>query len=237
MPVATQEISVSTPDGAMPVVLSEPGSPGRHPAVIVLMEAFGLVPHLRDVARRLAEEGYVAVVPDLYFRFGADRTARYDELPKAIGLMQKVRDENVVADLRALADTLAARPNVDGAKLGVTGFCMGGRLSMLAACALPERIRAAAPFYGGGIHALAPRFESIRCPLYLFWGERDAFIPQDQVRAVEARLKDLGKRFQSKVYTGAVHGFFCPDRAESYDAASAADAWTELKAFFVANLR
>jgi carboxymethylenebutenolidase len=236
MAAQVQDISVSTSDGAMPVALAAPAGAGRHPAVIVLMEAFGLVPHLRDVASRLADEGYVAAVPDIYYRFGADRTARYDELPKAIGLMQKVNDDKFVADLRALCDALSARPNVDGAKIGVTGFCMGGRLTMLAACALPDRVKAAAPFYGGGIHALAPRFDAIRAPLYLFWGERDAFIPLEQVRGVEARLKDLGKRFQSKVYTGAVHGFFCPDR-DSYHAASAADAWSELKAFFAANLR
>jgi carboxymethylenebutenolidase len=237
MATETRDISVETPDGAMPVALAAPAGAGRHPAVIVLMEAFGLVPHLREVARRLADEGYVAAVPDIYYRLGADRTARYDELPKAIGLMQKVDDDKFVADLRALCDALAARADVDGARIGLTGFCMGGRLTMLAACALPDRVKAAAPFYGGGIHALAPRFESIRCPLYLFWGERDAFIPLDQVRGVEVRLKDLGKRFRSKVYTGAVHGFFCPDRAESYHAASAADAWNELKGFFAANLR
>src|SRR5262245_4772803 len=106
MPAQIRDESVSTPDGAMPVVIAEPTTPGRHPAVIVLMEAFGLVPHLRDVAKRLADEGYVAVVPDIYFRFGADRTATYDELPKAIGLMGKIKDDKVVEDLRAVCDAL-----------------------------------------------------------------------------------------------------------------------------------
>jgi carboxymethylenebutenolidase len=97
-------------------------------------------------------------------------------------------------------------------------------------------VKAAAPFYGGGIAGLVGQFEKLRAPVLLFFGERDAFIPQDQVRAVEAKLKDLGKRHEVKIYPGADHGFFCNDRA-SYHDASAKDAWSRLKDFFAQHLR
>jgi len=222
-------------DGAMPVYLAEPTAPGRHPAVIVIMEAFGLNGHIEDVARRIAAEGYVALAPDIYWRQLPDNKVGYDELPKAIGLMQKVKDDKVVQDLSAALDFLAARPNVNGAKLGCTGFCMGGRLTFLLAAERPDRLAAAAPFYGGGIAGLLDKASKIKAPLYLFFGERDAFIPLDQVKQIDAKLTELGKAHTTKVYAGSDHGFFCNDRG-SYDAKSAADAWSELKAFFKKHL-
>ena len=235
MEIRTSHAQVTTPDGAMPVYLAEPTAPGRRPAVIVVMEAFGLNAHIEDVTRRIAAEGYVALAPDIYWRSLPANKVGYDELPKAIGLMQKVRDPSAVQDLGAALDWLGKRPNVDSAKIGVTGFCMGGRLAFLLAAELPDRIAAAAPFYGGGISALLPKAEKIKAPLYLFFGEKDAFIPQDQVKAIDAKLKELGKKYTLKNYTGADHGFFCNERA-SFNAAAAADAWTELKGFFAKHL-
>ena len=231
METRSREDQVTTPDGRMPVYVAEPTAPGRRPAVIVVMEAFGLNAHIQDVTRRIAAEGYVALAPDVYYRSLPDNKVGYDELPKAIGLMQKLNDKKVIEDLRAALDYLAARPNVDGARIGITGFCMGGRISFLAACELPERIRAAAPFYGGGIAGLLPKAAAIRAPLYLFFGQRDAFIPQDQVKAIDAKLRELGKRYELENYAGADHGFFCNDRP-SYDAKAAADAWSKLVTFF-----
>jgi carboxymethylenebutenolidase len=219
MPTKTRSVSIRTPDGVMPAFLAEPDRPGRAPAVVVIMEAFGLVPHIEDVAKRIAGEGYVAIAPDFYYRI-PDNKAAYTELPKAIGLMQKVVDAKFTEDVRAALDFLAAQSSVDGARIGVTGFCMGGRLAMLTACALPDRVKAAVPFYGGGISGLTGQFEKLRAPVLLFFGERDAFIPQDQVRAIEAKLKDLGRRHEVKVYPGAQHGFFCNERPEYHEASA-----------------
>jgi carboxymethylenebutenolidase len=235
MEIRTKEERVTTPDGAMPVYLAEPTAPGRHPAVLVIMEAFGLNAHIQDVTRRIAAEGYVALAPDVYWRQLPDNKVGYDELPKAIGLMQKVNDQKVVQDLSAALDFLAAKPNVNAARVGCTGFCMGGRLTFLLAAEKPERIAAAAPFYGGGITGLLGNAQNIRAPLYLFFGERDAFIPLDQVKQIDAKLAELGKAHTTKVYAGSDHGFFCDDRG-SYDAKSAADAWSELKGFFKKHL-
>jgi len=230
MEIRTSQAQVKTPDGVMPAYLAEPTAPGRHPAVIVVMEAFGLNHNIEEISRRIAAEGYVALAPDIYYRW-PDNKAGYDELPKAIGLMQKLDDKKVVADVRAALDFLAARPNVNAAKTGITGFCMGGRISFLAATELPDRIAAAAPFYGGGIAGLLGKADKIKAPLYLFFGDRDAFIPQDQVKAIDAKLRELKKSYKLENYAGADHGFFCSERA-SYNEKAASDAWSKLKAFF-----
>lgn len=230
MEIRTRSETVTTPDGAMPVFVAEPSSPGRRPAVIVIMEAFGLNAHIEDVTRRIAAEGYVALAPDVYWRNLPENKFGYDELPKAIGLMQKLNDAKVVQDLDSALDWLSKQPNVNSAKIGATGFCMGGRFAFLLAAEKPDRLAAAAPFYGGGIAALLPKADKIRAPLYLFFGENDAFIPQDQVKAIDARLKELGKAYSLKNYKGADHGFFCDERV-SYNATAAADAWNELLGF------
>jgi carboxymethylenebutenolidase len=235
MEIRTSQAKVTTPDGAMPVYIAEPTAAGRHPAVIVVMEAFGLNHNIEEIARRIAGEGYVALAPDVYHRSLPDNKVGYDELPKAIGLMQKLDDQKIVADIRAALDFLGAKPNVDPARIGITGFCMGGRISFLAAAELADRIAAVAPFYGGGIAALLPKADKIKAPLQLFFGERDAFIPQDQVKAIDAKLRELKKSYKIDNYAGADHGFFCNERA-SYNEKAASDAWTKLVAFFRENL-
>jgi carboxymethylenebutenolidase len=231
METRSHKEQVKTADGTMPVYVAEPTAPGRYPAVIVVMEIFGVNPHIEDVTRRIAAEGYVALAPDLFYRAGAGQVIPYEEIQKGIEQAMKLRDDTVVADLRAALDHLAKKPNVNAAKTGITGFCMGGRISFLAACDLPDRISAAAPFYGGGTVTLLPKADKIRAPLHLFFGQLDSYIPQDQVKAIEARLKELKKSYKLDNYAGADHGFFCNDRA-TYHEKAAADAWTKLKAFF-----
>jgi carboxymethylenebutenolidase len=220
----------------MPCYLAQPEGTGPFPAVVVIMEAFGLLPHIEQVAGRLAGEGYVALAPDFYYRELPDNKVGYDRLPEAIALMQKVDDGKFTQDMAAVLDFLAARDDVDASRVGVTGFCMGGRLSFLTACALPDRVAAAAPFYGGGIAGHLEQADAIACPLLLFFGEKDAFIPLDQVEQIEARLGELGKRSEVKVYSGAEHGFFCDER-ESHHPEAAADAWQRLRTFFAEHLR
>ena len=133
MDIKTSSAQVTTPDGTMPVYIAEPTAAGRHPAVIVVMEAFGLNKHIEDVTRRIASEGYVALAPDVYWRSLPDNKVGYNELPKAIGLMQQLDDRKIVADIGAALDFLAKKPDVNAAKIGITGFCMGGRISFLVA--------------------------------------------------------------------------------------------------------
>ena len=119
-------------------------------------------------------------------------------------------------------------------RIGMTGFCMGGRVTFLAATRFP--IQAAAPFYGGGIAGLLKGADGIRCPMVLFFGEKDGFIPLADVDKIRERLEALGKEAEVVVYPGADHGFFCDERP-SYQAAAAKDAWRRLTTLFAKSLK
>ena len=112
MGTQSRSVEIAAPDGAMPAYLAEPDSGGPFPAVLVFMEAFGLVPHIRDMADRLATEGYVALAPDVYYRALPDNKVGYDQLDRAIALMQGVDDERFVADARAALKFLAGLESV-----------------------------------------------------------------------------------------------------------------------------
>ncbi len=237
--IATSRVTIQAPDGAMPAFFAEPADGRRSPAVVVLIEAFGLVPSIESVVRRFAAEGYVTLAPDLFYREIPDNTASYDDLPHGMELMNRLvqRGPRFLDDLTAAFDHLAHKETVAPKEFGVTGFCIGGALTFAAACAFPDRVAAAAPFYGGGIVNLLDRADRIASPLYLFFGEHDAFIPLDQVRRIETKLTELGKDFQLKIYPGADHGFFNEERPSVYHPGAATDAWRELTRFFAAHLK
>ena len=234
MDVESAMIDVPTPGGAMPAQLARPGGDAALPAVIVIQEAFGLNGHIKDVARRIAAEGYVTLAPDLFHRGGPGRVAGYDQLPEALRLMGELTDAGIVEDVGAAVAYLERQPFVRANRIGITGFCMGGRVSYLAAGALPDKIKAAVPFYGGGIPI--DRTATLRAPVLAFFGEDDAFIPLDQVRALEDEATRRGKSLETVVYPNAPHGFFCDER-DSYRPDAARDAWGRLKAFFATHLK
>ncbi|HZR81768.1 MAG TPA: dienelactone hydrolase family protein [Candidatus Binatia bacterium] len=239
-----EKVEIQAADGRMPAHVARPDGPGPFPGVIVVMEAFGLNDHIRSVTERIAREGYLAIAPDLYYR-ADDRVAGYGDLQKAIGLMMQLDDRKIVDDIRATMQWLERQPGIRAGRIGITGFCMGGRVSFLSACHLP--LRAAAPFYGGGIgrvmmpsertpHPPIDDAAGIRGSLLVFYGDQDAFIPPDEVALVKERLAALGKDAEVVVYPGADHGFFCDERP-SYHAAAAQDSWKRLLAFFDKHLR
>lgn len=232
MNIKTEDIQIATKDGSMAAHVAAPEGAGPFPGVLVAMEAFGLNDHIRGLADRFAKEGYVAIAPDFYYR-ADDRVAEYSDLPKAIGLMSALTDEGILADVTAAIDELKGRSAVRSDRIGMTGFCMGGRMTFLAACNLS--IQAAAPFYGGGIGGLLDQAGGISCPMVAFFGEKDGFIPLEEVDQVKAKLAELGKPAEVVVYDGADHGFFCDERP-SYDEAAAGDAWTRVLALFRENL-
>lgn len=230
--------------GHMPVFVARPKAGGPYAGIIVVMEAFGLNNHIEDVASRIAAEGYVTVAPDLYYR-ESNAVVGYENLPDAIRLMTSLWDSKILQDIDAVVSFLQKQPDVEGDRIGMTGFCMGGRITFLTACH-NSAIKAAVPFYGGGIASvmqpsdrtpLAPLAyaDKLGAPMLLFFGEKDAFIPLDQVEKIKARLSELGKAAETIVYPGADHGFFCDERA-SYEPAAAKDAWGRMITFFAKHL-
>ena len=124
---------------------------------------------------------------------------------------------------------------VRGDRIGVTGFCMGGRISFLTACN-NSQVKASAPFYGGGIGGLLDQASKIACPMLLFFGDQDPFIPNEEVANIKATLARLKKTAEVVVYPGAPHGFFCNER-DSYRPDAAKDAWERLKTFLAKQLK
>src|SRR5437867_1166123 len=184
MNVETRSASVKTADGTMPAYVARPkGASGKLAAVIVVQEAFGLNRNIQEIAERIAAEGYHAMAPNSYYREGG-KAVGYGELQEAIGLMVRWTDAQIVADVGAAVAALEADSGVRGDRIGITGFCMGGRVSYLAACEIPT-IRASVAFYGGGIAgqqfgpgATPPVMltAKMRAAIQLHFGENDAFI-------------------------------------------------------------
>jgi len=239
MEIQSRTVQLSAADGQMPAYECQPVGKSPSPAVIVIMEAFGLNSHIKDVTARVAREGYVAVAPDLYYRFGSP-IIPYEDLPKAIGYLQQLRDDKIMGDVSVAIAHLKRQPFVSADRIGIMGFCMGGKFTFLAAAKHADDIKAAVSFYGGGIAADAPDAPinlagQIKHPILCFFGEKDPLIPIEQAKKVEETIKRPGKLHDVKIYTGATHGFFCNER-QSYHPEAAKDAWEKTKAWFARHL-
>jgi carboxymethylenebutenolidase len=239
MEVRGSTVQLDTSDGKMEAYVAQPKDGGAYPGVVVIQEAFGVNEHIKKVTERIAAEGYVAIAPDIFHR-EAERLIPYSDMTKAIATLQRVVDGNAMEDVGAAIAHLKSQKNVKSGSVGVTGFCMGGRLTYLAAAHHANDVKCAVPYYGGGIPMGKPsplsRTGEIKCPLYLFFGAKDQLIPPEHVEQIKAELTAKKVLFQMNVYPEAGHGFFCDERG-SYHEASAKDAWEKTKAFFAQHLR
>jgi carboxymethylenebutenolidase len=239
MDVTGSMLQLNTPDGKMDAYEAKPKEAGTYPGIVVLMEAFGLNDHIKKVTERIAQEGYVAIAPDLYHR-EQERLVPYSDLQKAVSIMNRLQDSRVMDDVGAAIAHLKSQSNVKANSIGVTGFCMGGRFTYLAAAHFNKDVKAAVPFYPGGVPNGNPsplsRTGEINCPMYLFFGGKDPLIPQEHVDKIKAELTAKKKNFTLQLYPEATHGFFCDERP-SYHEASAKDAWEKTKAFFAQHLK
>jgi carboxymethylenebutenolidase len=192
---------------------------GRGPGLLLFQEIFGVNHHIRAVAEQYAQDGFVVLAPDLFWRQAPRVELGYagDDWKRAFALMQGYAPAEAVADIAASAAALRARPEVGGGKVGAVGYCMGGRMAYLAAAT--AGIDAAAPFYGGGIHLQLERAAGIACPMQFHYAGHDDHIPPEAVESV--RQAFAGKAAEVHVYPGSMHGFNCWERA-SYHAPSAA---------------
>jgi len=197
---------------------------GSGPGVIVIQEWWGLVDHIKDVCDRFADEGFVAVAPDMYH---GKTTKSPDEAGK---LMMALRIDQAEKDLSAAVQYLLTLDSTTSRKLGVVGFCMGGALSLYAATK-NQNIGACVVFYG--IHPkVKPDLPNLNAPVLGFFGEKDHSVPPDVVHNLERQIKNLGKQVEMKIYPGADHAFFNDTRPEVYKAEAAADAWQRTIKFF-----
>jgi carboxymethylenebutenolidase len=239
MDVSSSTVQLNTSDGKMDAYVAQPKDGGSYPGVVVIQEAFGVNDHIKKVTDRLAGEGYVAIAPDIFHR-EAERLIPYSDMSKAIATLQRVQDPKAMEDVGAAIAHLKSQKNVKSGSIGVVGFCMGGRLTYLTAAHHANDVKAAVPYYGGGIPMGNPsplaRTGEIKCPMYLFFGGKDQLIPLAQVDQIKGELTNKKVAFQMNVYPDAGHGFNCDDRG-SYHEASAKDAWEKTKSFFGQHLK
>jgi carboxymethylenebutenolidase len=210
-----------------PAYLATPDAPG--PAIVVIQEWWGLVPHIQHIADRFAETGFVALAPDLYH---GEQAASPDQAGK---LMMALRIEDAAKDLAGAVDHVASQPGVTSKKVGTVGFCMGGALSLFAACRNPE-VGACVVFYGGHPN-VKPDLASLQAPVLGIYAGKDGFVTPAAVADLDRQLTALGKRHEFHTYPKADHAFFNETRPEVYDPAAAADAWDKTVAFFRRELK
>ena len=203
-----------------------PGAKG--PGVVVVQEWWGLVPQIKGVCDRLANEGFVALAPDLYH---GETTRSPDEAGK---MMMALRIDEAEKDLRGAIRHLAVHDAVDPKKIGTIGFCMGGALSLFAASKNPE-VDACVVFYGGHPN-VEPDLANLRAPVLGIYAEKDTFVTEQAVRQLDAELTRLGKPHEFHTYPGVDHAFF-NETGKNYDQESASDAWRRAVEFLTRELK
>jgi carboxymethylenebutenolidase len=231
------EIGIPTGDGEIPGYRAMPEKGKTFPVVLVVQEIFGVHEHIKDVCRRLAKAGYLAIAPDLYVRHGdVSQMTEIQEIRDKV--VSKVPDSQVMSDLDSAADWTEKTGKGDLSRLAITGFCWGGRAVWLYS-AHTNRVKAGGAWYGQLLH---PTTEfraktvldvagSLKFPVLGLYGGKDAGIPLEQVEAMRKALKAAGSPSEIIVYPDAQHSFNA-DYRPSYNEADAKHAWRRMLEWF-----
>ncbi len=251
-PIKTDEAGLKTewaqldaPDRKLPAFVARPDDKRRHAAVLVINEVFGVHEWIKDICRRLAKAGYVAIAPDYFVRAGdPSKLTDFTEIRKIVAT---ATDKQVTDDTGAAIAFLKKAPYVDARKLAVTGFCWGGGKTWLTVERFPNDFKAASPWYGplkpgaqpppNDPEAKAPiqLVGALKTPVMAFYGGKDTGIPTSHVEEMRAALKAAGKtNAEIVLYPDSQHGFLA-DYRPSYDPKAGPEAWAKMLAFFKAN--
>jgi carboxymethylenebutenolidase len=241
------DVEIPVPDGRAKGTLHVPDGTGPWPGVLVFPDAAGFRETFREMGDKLAGLGYVVLVPDVFYREGdwapfdiATVFKDDNERARLMKVMGELTNDRVIADANAYADFLLARPEVSGSAIGTTGYCMGGRLSLVAAGGLGNKIAAAASFHGGRLavddpsspHLAAGR---IAATVYVAGATDDNSYTPEQAEVLDQALTEAGVDHTLEFYP-AGHGFAVPDNS-SHDAAAEARHWQALRDLYAAHLQ
>ena len=242
-PIVEQTLDIATPDGEMETFHCRPGGGGPHPAVFLLMDAPGIRPELLHMARRLADNGFYVLMPNLYYRAGRETQYGPDVLEDGSpdhAAMRKIRTKMtippVMDDMAVMLDFVDADAAADSNAIGCHGYCMSGPYALAAAARFPDRIKAAASFYGTWIVSDAvesPHLNLGRAAgeLYIACAEHDDLAPPDMVEELKDRFDASGARGELEIYPDVHHGFAFPSRW-CYDEVAAERHWQKLIALY-----
>ncbi|MGK2865476.1 MAG: dienelactone hydrolase family protein [Mycobacterium sp.] len=240
MPITSD--TITTADGTCRVTVATPDGDGPWPAVVMYPDAGGARATFDDMAAELAGYGFVVLVPDVYYRdagwapFDMGTVfADQDERKRLFGMISKVTPDIMAADATSFFDYLQARPDVTGEKFGTTGYCMGGRTSIVVAGRVPERVAAAMSFHGGGLvteEADSPHLsaDQITATVYVGGALDDASFTVEHSLILEQALTEAGVEHTIEFYSAA-HGFAVPDNGP-YDEAAARQHWDAMGQVF-----
>lgn len=245
-----QSVEIDTPAGKMPTFVVHPQQDGPFPAVILYMDIWGVRDELYDIARWVATGGYYCLVPDLFYRQGKIRHEAHDQRGKMISLnkldeatrakvlgpAKKQSDAESMEDTRAIFRFLAGDTAAHSGAKGCFGYCLGGRLSLLAAANFPDQIKAAASLHGTALvtdaadspHRLAPK---IRAEFYCGFGANDHYSPPATIAQVAAAMKESGVKYSYEVHANTDHGYALPDR-DIYNKTATIRDWELILAMF-----
>ena len=223
--IAKEKVELAVADGTrMAAYVARPERGGPHPGLLVFQEAFGVNRHIRNVCDRFAEEGYVAIAPELFHRTAPPGfEGSYTDFPAVMPHTRAVTTDTAEMDLRSAYEWLRSKAEVRANEISSVGFCMGGRVSFLANSVVA--LRAAVSFYGGGIApGLLDRAAKLRAPSLFIWGGLDKHITPEHRKAVAEALTAQQKIYVNVEFSRADHGFFCDERA-AHEPHSARQAW------------
>jgi carboxymethylenebutenolidase len=243
-----EKLEIETRDGTCPSYLFHPPGQGLWPSVLVFMDGLGIRPAMLEIGERLATNGYLVLLPDLFYRSGPyepmDAHAVFSDPEQRKVLMEKffahATPANIMSDTRAFLDFLGRRADVKPGGIGTTGYCMGGLMSLTAAGTYPDRIIAAASYHGGRLatdapdspHLLAPK---IKARLYIASATEDASFPDDMKARLEAALTEAGVDHRIETYP-ARHGWVLRD-TPTHDAAATERHWRTILELFDGKLK
>ena len=233
------EVKIPVKDGQIPAYRAMPSTGGAFPVVLVVQEIFGVHEHIKDVCRRFAKLGYMAIAPEMYARQGD--VSKLTEFPEILKIVSKVPDAQVMSDLDATVAYAKATGKADTTKLGITGFCWGGRIVWMYAEHNPA-LTAGVAWYGrlvGQANAMTPKnpidvAPLLNAPVLGLYAGHDNGIPLDSVEKMKAALKKANKLSEIVVYPDAEHGFHA-DYRPSYNEAAAKDGFKRLIDWFKKN--
>ena len=234
--LTTGEAKIKVADGEMPVYFARPKGVTNPPVVLVAMEIFGLHEYIKDVTRRLAKLGALAIAPDYYFRKGVDLT-KITDIPALMPIVNSKPDAELLSDLDSTV-AWAKSQGGDTARLGIIGFCRGGR-TVWEYAAHSSQLKAGVAFYGPPVDPPNPVWpksptqlaSEMKAPVLGLYGEADTGIPVASVEALKAALAAAGKTAEFKIYPDAPHGFHADYRA-SYRKGAAEDGWSRMQDWF-----
>lgn len=245
--MSQEQVGIKAKDGLCQAWVFTPDGLGPWPSVIFYMDAFGIRPAMKQMAQHVAHQGYVVLLPDLFYRHGA-----YGPLdPKEVlqgdfhaivdPLMRTTDNHKAGEDTAAFLAYLESRPDVAGDKVGTVGFCMGGGMALTAAAFYPDRIAAVASFHGGNLAtdlSVSPHLQAARIKgeVYVAVADNDGSYPPDMAKRFDAAMDAAGVNYASELYAGKAHGWMKPDMPV-YDAEAADRGWAKLSELYARNLR